>query len=121
MISLEPEANRMWLGKTHAAIIQEYGAPNREMSDGMNGKILVYEHTETTVTTTADNNYTGGIYEFYYGFSPVRTTYHTESETKTEFANFYVDGKGICYKVSTNLQRPETESEKAARKAAGKK
>lgn len=120
MISLEPEANRMWNGKTHAAIINEYGAPNREMSDGMDGKILVYEHTETTVTTTAEpNGFGGGIYEFYYGFSPMRnTTLRTETETKTEFANFFVDGKGICYKVETNLQRPETASEKDARKSS---
>lgn len=117
MISLEPEANGMWCGKPHAAIINEYGAPNREMSDGMGGKILVYEHTETTVTTTADNNACyGGIYEFYYGFSPIRnTTYRTETETKTDYANFYVDGNGVCYKVETNLVRPETKYEKAAR------
>ena len=122
MISLEPEANRMWNGKTHAAIINEYGAPNREMSDGMDGKILVYEHTETTVTTTAEpNGFGGGIYEFYYGFNPMRnTTLRTETSVNTEYANFYVDGKGVCYKVETNLQRPETESERNARKSSGR-
>ena len=122
MISLEPQGNEMWRGKTHAAIIEAYGAPTREASDGKDGKIIIYERTTTSVTTTADAGpgYYGGLYGFYYhtAMSPI---VRTETETTTDYANFYIDGKGICYRVETNLERPETKSEREMREAAARK
>jgi len=111
-VSLEPEANEYWQGKTHAEIVKTYGAPVREMSDGQGGVILVYEDTKTEIHTSVNNNsvavpvidpYYGGIYGFYYDFGP-RTT-NTRTETKTDYAHFYIGADKICYKVETNLEK----------------
>lgn len=42
-ISLEPSYNETWAGRSHADIVNEYGAPDRVESDGLDGSILVYE------------------------------------------------------------------------------
>ena len=104
--SLEPAANKEWVGKTHAAIIQAYGAPDRETSDGAGGKILVYENYRTEVRATAEPGpWYGGIYGFYYDIvEPVRNI-NTTSETKVDYAHFYIGTDNLCYKVATNLER----------------
>lgn len=108
-VSLEPIANQYWNGRTHAEIVQTYGAPNREASDGQDGKILIYEETKTTVNTTTDTPMYGGFYGFYYHMSgPVHT--NTEVNTELEYAHFFINSKGVCYKVNTNLKK-EVENE----------
>jgi len=110
-VSVEPFANAYWVGRTHAEIVQTYGAPTRETSDGQSGKILIYEETKTTVNTySTDTPVYGGFYGFYYHMSgPVHT--NTEVNTETDYAHFFVNDKGVCYKVSTNLTRPEEPKE----------
>ena len=104
-VSLEPEANKMWVGKPHSAIIEAYGAPNREISDGADGLILIYEETHTVTNTysTPSPMYMG-VYGFYYHvMSPA--DYHTESHLETDYAHFYIGSNGKCYKVATNLEK----------------
>jgi len=111
-VSLEPNANAYWCGKTHAEVVQTYGAPTRETSDGQGGKILIYEETKTTVNTySTDTPVYGGFYGFYYHMSgPVHT--NTEVNTETDYAHFFINDKGVCYKVSTNLKKAVDPDEK---------
>jgi len=104
-VSLEPLANKEWQGKTHAQIIQSYGAPDRETSDGQGGIILVYESETTEIHTDVTPSGFGGFYGFYYDFYSPGRDVRTTTETKVEYAHFYLDAKGICYKVATNLQK----------------
>jgi len=107
--SLEPYANKAWQGKTHAQIVQTYGAPTREVSDGQGGTILCYEQSRAVVNTTTDNIPYGGIYGFYYHMS---ANTRTETTIETDYANFFVGKDKICYKVETNLQREVKEDNK---------
>ena len=102
-VSIEPQANKEWQGKTHAEIIESYGAPDREVSDGAGGKILVYENTYTEIRTDMSPMW-GGVYGFYYDVMGPRDL-NTTSETHVDYAHFYVDSKGICYKVATNMEK----------------
>lgn len=106
--SLEPYANKMWQGKTHAEIIQTYGAPTREVSDGMGGVILCYEQSRAVVNTTTDTPY-GGLYGFYYHMA---ANTRTETTIETDFANFFIGKDKICYKVETNLKREVKDGDK---------
>lgn len=116
-VSLEPEANKMWVGKPHSAIIETYGAPTREISDGEDGIILIYEETHTVTNTYASPTpMYMGVYGFYYHVM-TPTDYRTESHTETDYAHFYISGKGKCYKVVTNLEREMTEEEVKAEEA----
>lgn len=106
MVSIEPAANAMWVGKSHADIIKAYGAPDREVSDGQKGVILVYENTTTTVNTYQTGPSYYGLYGFYYHvMDPFPNDVITEAETKTDYAHFYIDSHEKCYKVETNLEK----------------
>ena len=102
-VSLEPIANKEWQGKPHSKIIEAYGAPDREVSDGAGGKILVYENSYTEVRTDMTPTW-GGVYGFYYDIMEPRDL-RTTSETHIDYAHFYVDASGICYKVATNMEK----------------
>ena len=112
-ISLEPEANRYWVDRSRAELISTYGAPDRETSDGMGGVILIYEQTETTVDTYSNVDpgfgfVYDGLYGFYYDMlEPPMRTYSTRTETRTDYAHFYINPENRVYKVVTNLQRPK--------------
>jgi len=119
-VSLEPEANQTWVGKPHSEIVSTYGAPTRETSDGQNGKILIYEQTTYVETAVANSNPTFGPYSGLYGFyfhmaEPVHTSYTSETEEHVDYAHFFIDSKGICYQVKTNLERPATKEDKKER------
>jgi len=79
-VSSQPYMQDEWTGRTHAEIIQEFGAPDRELSDGADGLILVYESFSSNVSG--------------------HTIY-----TSREFIEFYLDADGSCYDVRTNGQR----------------
>lgn len=50
-ISREPSMKAEWIGRSHADIVRSFGAPSREVSDGAEGVILVYENVYTTLET----------------------------------------------------------------------
>ena len=78
------------LGKTTAQIIETNGAPDRETTDGKDGKILVYESKSSVGTAV----YRG------YGVSSI-----TSAERK-EFMQFFIDkDTGKCYDVKTNVNK----------------
>lgn len=74
-----------WVGRSHAEIIQRFGAPSREVSNGADGLILVYESFYTTHKT-----------EEFMG------DYTTTSRECRDFKEFYLRANGICYDVRTN-------------------
>ena len=50
-VSRQPSMEVEWIGRTHADIVRAFGAPSREVSDGADGVILVYEEMYTTYET----------------------------------------------------------------------
>lgn len=116
-VSVEPEANKTWVGKPHSEIVSTYGAPDREAEDGLGGKILIYEQGRVVETGVANSAPTygphfGGIYGFYYHMSePINTSYTSEKTLEVDYAHFFIDPQGICYQVKTNIERPKTKKE----------
>lgn len=93
-ISLEQSYNDQWVGRSHADIVTTYGAPDRVESDGLDGKILVYE-TITMVSESREK------------FSGV---YDNVSKSEKEFTHFFVGADNRCYTVKTNLVEADPES-----------
>ena len=88
--------NQVYRGRTHAEIVMEWGAPDRESSDGAGGVILVYEKFTTTTKTDIDDHF--GL------FSPDVTTTTTDHKS---YIHFFIGRDGICYNVNTNYISPE--------------
>lgn len=118
-VSVEPDANKAWVGKPHSEIVKTYGAPDRETEDGLGGKILIYEEGRVVETGVANSAPTygphfGGLYGFYYHMNePVNTSYTSEKTLEVDYAHFFIDPNGVCYQVKTNLTRPKTKEELA--------
>lgn len=89
-VSIEDSLASEWVGKTHSDIVMEFGAPDREVSDGTGGVILVYEN----VTTEYDTDQS-------LIFEDDFTT--TVSENR-KFKHFFIDQSGICYNVKSNIE-----------------
>ncbi len=88
----------MWIGKSKNAIMVRFGVPEREVSDGNGGVIMVYEDVETTVKTTTTENTHFGMFD---------TDYETKGKTTTKrrFAEFFLNAGGACYNVRSNLSQ----------------
>lgn len=78
-VSTQPDLQAEWVLRSHADIVRAFGAPSREVSDGADGEILVYE-------------------EFYTSYDPDYTT----SRELRNYKEFYLDAEGICYDVRSN-------------------
>lgn len=100
--SLQPEYERMYVGKSHNYIVSAMGAPDRTTSDGNGGQILIYERTvmlSQQVATNVDvwsGTYTPGTY----------------SSTNTSYVHFFVNQSGNCYRVNTNLTEERIDQKK---------
>ena len=86
-VSMQPRLEAEWIGRSHADIVRGFGAPTREVSDGEDGLILVYEETYST-------------HETEHRGSTVTTT----SKDHRTFKEFSLDAAGKCYDVRTNEQ-----------------
>lgn len=84
-VSVEPDLQDEWIFRSHAEIVRSFGAPSREVSDGADGQILVYEDFYTTHET---DEFMGD--------------YTTTSQEFRNFKEFYLNKDGICYDVRTN-------------------
>ena len=97
-VSRQPEISNLMIGHSHKSILSTMGGPNRQITDGAGGTILIYEETTSdSIATAYDVNYFTGTYTP--GF---RTTSHTE------YVHVYINPQGKCYDVKTNLTREET-------------
>jgi hypothetical protein len=74
-----------WVGRSHADIVRNFGAPTREVSDGADGVILVYE----SFYTTHETDHLG-------------STITTTSEEHRNYKEFSIGTDEICYEVRTN-------------------
>lgn len=71
--------------KRHADIVRNFGAPSREVSDGAEGGILVYEDVYTTLETDQSGS-----------------TLTTTKKDHRNFKEFSLGPDDICYNVWTN-------------------
>lgn len=81
--------NTTYRGQTHSQIVREFGAPDREVSDGADGYILVYERVSTS--------------------SRVDSMGYIDNDVNVSYVQFFIDGSGICYNVKTNRLAPSQE------------
>ena len=84
-VSREPSMKVEWVGRSHADIVRSFGAPSREVSDGANGMILVYEELYSIYDTD------------HFG-----STMTTTKRDRRNFKEFSLGPDGICYDVRTN-------------------
>ncbi|MBQ1707989.1 MAG: hypothetical protein II435_06835 [Bacteroidales bacterium] len=84
-VSSEPSLKAEWVGRSHADIVRNFGAPTREVSDGADGVILVYE----SFYTTHETDHLG-------------STITTTSEEHRNYKEFSIGTDEICYEVRTN-------------------
>ena len=99
LVSMEEEYNRTWSGKSHSEIVQTFGAPDRVMSDGKDGSILVYERTE--------------LFSSSYVYPLVPGPVGPSVSTEKYYTHFFLTGEGRCYLVKTNQVMPGGETERA--------
>lgn len=109
-------------GKTVNEIMREMSVPNREMSDGADGKILIYEDIKFVTTSSnthnthsnsasygsavAGYNYRGNpqVNSNAYGYSSTTNTDRGKSvsEERKKYVNFFINPEGVCYDVKAN-------------------
>lgn len=140
--------NRQYLGNeykemkgyTENQILRTMSSPTRIESDGVSGKILVYEdkqyitdsnssyttnsHSGGRATTTVGQNIWTGVPQANTTTSTSTTTQHnTTGQSITyedkAFVNFFINSEGICYDVVTNVG--DRYSEKITEKVCYKK
>ncbi len=81
------EMTEVFKGKTKAEIIEIMGEPPiREVSDGGNGSIIVYELGEKRETSTRSNQ--------------SHTYFYTENSSSITVICFFLNSNGICRKAT---------------------
>ena len=90
-ISAETQYNEEWRGRSHADIVLAFGAPDREVSDGADGYILVYEKITQDVRVSEDLIQVGSS-----------RSYSTSTSYDKSYIHFYIGGDRLCYNVKTN-------------------
>ena len=81
--------NNLYKGSTHNQIVRDFGAPDRDVSDGAGGYILVYEK--------------------YNSYSRVDSFGYVDYDVDKRYIQFFMNDQGICYEVRTNWLAPETQ------------
>lgn len=97
LVSSTDDWMKAHIGATYNQLVQAYGAPDRQQSDGNGGTILIYEQTQTrsqSVATKENINYFTGTYT-----PGVRT----QTNSYTYYNQFFINSAGTCYRVNTNV------------------
>lgn len=97
LVSSTEDWKNAHIGATHHQLVQTYGAPDRQQSDGNGGTILIYEETQTqsqSIATKENINYFTGTYT---------PGIRTQTNSYTYYNHFFIDDKGFCYQVNTNI------------------
>ena len=102
-----PAFREQCIGQTHNQIVTKLGAPQRQVSDGAGGSILIYENTTTsTISNSLSSAY--NINFFTRTYTPgMQTT--TQQITNTDYVHYFVNADNICYEVKTNIPMTHTE------------
>jgi hypothetical protein len=81
--------NNLYKGSTHNQIVRDFGAPDRDVSDGAGGYILVYEKFRSSSRVDSFGN--------------------VDYDVDKSYIQFFMNDQGICYEVRTNWIAPETQ------------
>ena len=81
--------NNAYRGSTHNQIVRDFGAPDRDVSDGAGGYILVYEKFSSSSRVDSFGN--------------------VDYDVDKSYIQFFMNDQGICYEVRTNWLAPETQ------------
>lgn len=111
-----PAFRKQCIGATHNQIVTELGAPQRQVSDGNGGTILIYENTTTTTVSnslrTAYNvNILTGTYT-----PGVSTT--SQQSSSTDYVQFFINQNSVCYDVKTNIPMTHQQAGNTVRKTS---
>jgi hypothetical protein len=87
-VSIATEKNTSWEGCETMEILDAMGTPDRIEVDGRDGSILIYESAP---------DYEDPDYDI---LDP------SASARQAEYAYFYLDDEGVCYRVETNHALP---------------
>ena len=55
MVSMQPEMEQQWIGRSYVDVVDSLGKPEREVSDLQDGKILIYEAGATRLYMNSDS------------------------------------------------------------------
>jgi len=92
-VSIQPELENLFVGKTYAEIIDVLGAPDRLTPDGRGGQIMVFENIETSTN----------------GYVNSRTNYISLfSSSSKGYTHMYVNSENVCYQVRTNREKEKS-------------
>ena len=92
-VSIQPELEQVFIGKSYGEIIESMGAPERTTPDGKDGQILVYEE-RAFVTESSVNFWTKNV--------------ESITQSNKGFIHLYINPSDICYNVKTNRTREES-------------
>lgn len=95
-VSAEEELNEQWVGASHHDIVREFGAPDRETTDGDGGVILIYEEISRSYDTDEDTHF--GLFD---------TDYTTTVRENKHFMHFFIGRDGVCYLVKSNYVKAD--------------
>ena len=91
-VSIQPELEQVFIGKSYADIIEAMGAPERVTPDGRDGQILVYEEM-AFVTESSMNFWSKNVKSI--------------TQSSKGFIQLYMNPSNICYNVKTNRTKEE--------------
>lgn len=55
MVSIQPELERQWIGRSYTDVVDSLGTPEREVADVQGGKILIYDAGATRLYMNGDS------------------------------------------------------------------
>lgn len=96
-VSLQPDLENLFIGRTYAEIIDVLGAPERVTPDGRGGQIIIYE--ELHLRTDGSMN-------------PWTRSIALATESSKGFMHMYMTDSNVCYQVKTNHEKEVSEFSK---------
>lgn len=117
-VSMLSDYTTEFVGKSHNHIVATLGAPDRQVSDGAGGTILIYE--KTTMTSASTSNSVAAAYNVNYfskTYTPgTKTSTSTSTTEYTSYIHLFISKDGECYAVKTNHTKPVTQVDEKATK-----
>ena len=98
-VSMQPEYSKALVGHNHQYIVSTMGAPNRQITDGAGGTILIYEETRSQSMAVPP----------YINYSTITYPPGVITTSRTDYIYVYINSQGKCYNVKTNLTKLESE------------
>ena len=93
-VSLQPDLEDVFVGRTYAEIIDVLGAPDRVTPDGRGGEIIIYEDIHL-ITDGTMNPWTRNI--------------SLVTDSSKGYTHLYINSGNVCYQVRTNREKEVSE------------